>query len=98
MLKLPQSFLFSGNGGGIIHGSTCETIVCTLAAARDKALKDIGEDKITKLVVYGSNQTHYVLQKTLKLVRISPSNFRPIAISSSADFALSPNNVRMAME
>ncbi|KAF6150603.1 hypothetical protein GIB67_022215 [Kingdonia uniflora] len=98
MLKLPQAFLFLGNSGGVLHGSTCETIMCTLAAARDKALKDIGEDKITKLVIYRSNQTHYVLQKAAKLVGISPSNFRQIATSSSADFALSPNDVRMAMD
>ncbi|KAF6153063.1 hypothetical protein GIB67_034785 [Kingdonia uniflora] len=77
---------------------TCEAIVCTLAATRDTALKDISEDKITKLVVYRSNQTHSVLQKAAKLVGFSPSNFRPIVTSSSADFALSPNDVRMAME
>ena len=34
MLKLPSSFLFSGTGGGVLHGSTCEAVVCTLAAAR----------------------------------------------------------------
>ncbi|KAF6146701.1 hypothetical protein GIB67_008987 [Kingdonia uniflora] len=68
MLKLPHAFLFSRNGGGVIHGNTCEAIVCTLAT------------------------------KAAKLVGISPSNFRPIATSSSADFALSLNDVRMAME
>ncbi|KAF6136053.1 hypothetical protein GIB67_000457 [Kingdonia uniflora] len=98
MLKLPQAFLLLGNVGGVINGSTCEAIMCTLAAVIDKALKDIGEDKIVKLVIYGSNKTHYVLHKVAKLVRISPSNFRPIATSSSADFALSPNDIRMAME
>ncbi|XVE90074.1 hypothetical protein DITRI_Ditri20bG0047800 [Diplodiscus trichospermus] len=42
ILKLPSSFLFSGTGGGVLHGSTCEAAVCTLAAARDKALKELG--------------------------------------------------------
>ncbi|KAG8472157.1 hypothetical protein CXB51_036621 [Gossypium anomalum] len=42
MLKLPSSFLFSGTGGGVLHGSTCEAAVCVLAAARDKALKELG--------------------------------------------------------
>ena len=53
MLKLPSSFLFSGGqgGGGVLHGSTCEAVVCTLAAARDRALGKIGADGITKLVV-----------------------------------------------
>ncbi|KAF6159337.1 hypothetical protein GIB67_032108 [Kingdonia uniflora] len=83
---------------GGIHGRTCEAIVYTLAAARDKPLKDIGKDKITILVVYGSNQTHYVLQKAVKLVGNSPLNFRPIVTSSSADFAFLPNGVRMALD
>ncbi|EEF29843.1 hypothetical protein RCOM_0437790 [Ricinus communis] len=26
LLKLPSSFLFSGNGGGVLHGSTCKAI------------------------------------------------------------------------
>ncbi|XVF42434.1 hypothetical protein PTKIN_Ptkin01aG0362700 [Pterospermum kingtungense] len=42
MLKLPSSFLFSGTSGGVLHGSTCEAAICTLAAARDKALKELG--------------------------------------------------------
>ncbi|KAF6163355.1 hypothetical protein GIB67_025219 [Kingdonia uniflora] len=33
--------LSEGRGGGVIHGSTCEAIVCTLAAAWDKAFKKI---------------------------------------------------------
>lgn len=99
MLKLPQAFLFSGgNGGGVIHGSTCEAVVCTLAAARDNALKKIGADKITKLAVYASDQTHSTVQKGAKLVGIPPCNFRIIATSSSTGFALSPNDVRIAIE
>ncbi|KAG5232748.1 tyrosine decarboxylase [Salix suchowensis] len=49
MLKLPSTFLFSGNGGGVLHGSTCEAIVCTLAAARDRTLRNIGAENIAKL-------------------------------------------------
>ncbi|GMP67053.1 hypothetical protein CsSME_00027173 [Camellia sinensis var. sinensis] len=98
MLKLPQSFLFSGGGGGVLHGSTCEAIVCTLAAARDKALNELGADKITKLVVYGSDQTHFTLQKASKLVGINPNNFRAIKTSTLTSFALAPDDVRATME
>ncbi|KAG5232755.1 tyrosine decarboxylase [Salix suchowensis] len=35
-----------GNGGGVLHGSTCEAIVCTLAAARDRTLRNIGAENI----------------------------------------------------
>ncbi|PPR90641.1 hypothetical protein GOBAR_AA30046 [Gossypium barbadense] len=68
MLKLPSSFLFSGTGGGVLHGSTCEAVVCVMAAARDKALKELGGwENITKLVVYASDQTHFTFQKAAKL-------------------------------
>ncbi|KAM1213192.1 hypothetical protein PS2_004638 [Malus domestica] len=38
MLKLPKSFLFSDNGDGVLHGSTHESVVCTMVAARDQIL------------------------------------------------------------
>ncbi|XP_010271797.1 PREDICTED: tyrosine decarboxylase 1-like [Nelumbo nucifera] len=98
LLNLPSPFLFSGNGGGVLHGSTCESIVCTLAAARDALLKEVGGDKITKLVVYGSDQTHFSLQKASKLVGIPPSNFRALATTASTGFGLCAHDVRKAMQ
>ena len=38
MLMLRKSFLFKGNGGGVLQGTTCEAILCTLAAVRDQML------------------------------------------------------------
>ncbi|XAR55447.1 hypothetical protein NMG60_11035517 [Bertholletia excelsa] len=98
MLKLPRAFLFTGQGGGVLYGSTCEAMVCTLAAARDKALKELGPEKITKLVVYASDQTHSSLQKAAKLVGILPSNFRAIKTSQSNYFALAPEDVMSAIK
>ncbi|KAL5862486.1 hypothetical protein ACOSQ4_003782 [Xanthoceras sorbifolium] len=77
MLKLPSSLLFSGTGGEVLHGSTCEAVVCTIAAARDKALEKLeGNENITKLVVYASDQTHFTFQKAAKLIGITKSNFQ----------------------
>lgn len=76
MIKLPKSFLFSGNGGGVIQGTTCEAILCTLTAARDRVLNKIGRENISKLVVYGSDQTHCALQKAAQIVGIDVKNFR----------------------
>ncbi|KAH1032947.1 hypothetical protein J1N35_045121 [Gossypium stocksii] len=99
MLKLPSSFLFSGTGGGVLHGSTCEAVVCVLAAARDKVLKELGGwENITKLVVYASDQTHFTFQKAAKLVGIPPSNSRLIETSFSTGFSLSPENLRFVIE
>ncbi|WCJ43696.1 Tyrosine decarboxylase [Euphorbia peplus] len=93
MLKLPSSFQFSGTGGGVLHGTTCEAIVCTLAAARDKALKMFGCDKITKLVVYASDQTHSTLHKGAKLVGIPTSNIRSLPTSISNGFSFCPGTL-----
>ncbi|KAE8677015.1 hypothetical protein F3Y22_tig00111558pilonHSYRG00041 [Hibiscus syriacus] len=93
-LKLPSSFLFAGTGGGVLHGSTCEVAVCVLAAARDKALNELGGwEHMTKLAVYASDQTHFTLQKAAKLVGIPPSNFRLIETSFSTVFSMSPEKV-----
>ncbi|GMI63434.1 aromatic aldehyde synthase [Hibiscus trionum] len=100
MLRLPSSFLFSGTGGGVIHGTTCEAVVCTLAAARDKALKELGDnwENITKFVVYASDQTHFTFQKAAKLVGIPPSNFRFLQTSFATEFAMSPELLRSTIE
>ncbi|OMO60463.1 Pyridoxal phosphate-dependent decarboxylase [Corchorus capsularis] len=100
LLKLPSSFLFSGTGGGVLHGTTCEAAVCILAAARDKALKQLGGnwENITKLVVYASDQTHFTFQKAAKLVGIPPSNFRLVETHSSTGFSMSPKQVSLAIE
>ncbi|CAL9015928.1 unnamed protein product [Prunus brigantina] len=89
MLKLPKYFLFSGDGGGVLQG-TCEAIVCTMAAARDKMLSQIGRENIGKLVVYRSDQIHSTLQKASQIVGIHPKNFRVIETTKSTSFALSP--------
>ncbi|OMP08362.1 Pyridoxal phosphate-dependent decarboxylase [Corchorus olitorius] len=50
---------FNVVGGGVLHGSTCEAAVCTLAAARDKALKKLGGwENITKLVGFPCRLTN----------------------------------------
>lgn len=98
MLKLPPSFLCSGSGGGVIHGTTCEAIVCTLAAARDRALKIFGWDKITKFVVYASDQTHSTLHKGAKLVGIPPSNIRSLPTSVASEFGMCPEKLEEAIK
>lgn len=97
MLTLPKCFLFAGNGGGVIQGTTCEAILCTLVAARDRMLSQIGKDNIGKLVVYGSNQTHSALQKAAHVAGIHKTNCRAIETTKSTSFALSPESLRLAI-
>ncbi|KAB1222784.1 Tyrosine/DOPA decarboxylase 5 [Morella rubra] len=98
MLQLPKEFLFSGNGGGVLQGTTCEAIFCTLISARDQTLSRIGRENMKKLVVYGSKQTHRALQKAARLIAgIHPYNFRAIETSKSTSFGLSPDSLRSSI-
>ncbi|CAN6349651.1 unnamed protein product [Urochloa humidicola] len=74
LVGLPPRFLFSGGGGGVLQGTTCEAVVCTLAAARDRALAALGHDAIARLVVYASDQTHVTFQKGARVVGLAPAN------------------------
>ncbi|KAL6978753.1 Tyrosine decarboxylase 1 [Sarracenia purpurea var. burkii] len=67
ILKLPDDFLSTGQGGGVIQGTASEAVLVVLLAARDKILRRIGKDAIGKLVVYASDQTHSSLQKACQV-------------------------------
>ncbi|KAM1864556.1 hypothetical protein ACFX14_004754 [Malus domestica] len=97
MLKLPKSFLFSDNGGGVLHGSTHESVVCTMVAARDQILSQIGKENIGNLVVYGSDQTHSALQKVSQIVGIHSKIFWAIETTRSSSFALSPELLQLVI-
>ncbi|PKI32488.1 hypothetical protein CRG98_047112 [Punica granatum] len=97
MLKLPRPFLFSGGGGGVIHGNTCEAIICTLAAARDKMLRESGEKNITKLVVYCSDQTHCAFKKAAQVVGINARNIRAINTTKVTEFGMCPSSLKQAI-
>ncbi|KAL3509742.1 hypothetical protein ACH5RR_029143 [Cinchona calisaya] len=98
MLKLPESFMFSGTGGGVLQGTTSEAILCTLIAARDRVLGEIGVENVGKLVVYGSDQTHSFFIKTCKLAGIFPCNIRIIPTTAEANFSMCPSALRKQIE
>ncbi|KAF7012617.1 hypothetical protein CFC21_026792 [Triticum aestivum] len=98
LMCLPDRFFFSGGGGGVLHGSTCEAVICTLAAARDRALSKLTHEGILKLVVYASDQSHTTFQKGARIVGIPPSNFRIIPTSAASSYGLTAESVRHAVE
>ncbi|TVU03652.1 hypothetical protein EJB05_50840, partial [Eragrostis curvula] len=98
-LHLPDRFLFCGGGGGTLLGTSCEAILCTLVAARDRKLAEIGDSRrIGDLVVYCSDQTHFAFSKAARIAGIPRENVREIATCRDDDaFALSPAKLRAAM-
>ena len=98
MVGLQERFLFSGGGGGVLHGSICEAVVCILATARDRALSRLGHEGILRLVVYASDQSHCTFQKGARIVGIPPSNFRVLPTSAASGYGLTVDSVRAAVE
>lgn len=97
LINLPEAFLLSGKGGGVIQGTASEAILVALLAARDKALKVIGMGSLERLVVYGSDQTHSALQKACMIAGIQKTNFRVLPTNSSTNYALSPDVLEKAI-
>ncbi|ERN15854.1 hypothetical protein AMTR_s00039p00176550 [Amborella trichopoda] len=90
VLKLPEQFLSTGKGGGVIQGTASEAMLVALLAARDKALRRVGQNLLENLVVYGSDQTHSALIKACKIAGINPMNCRLLQATFMTNYALSP--------
>ncbi|URD79296.1 MYB family transcription factor [Musa troglodytarum] len=73
MLKLPNQFLSTGKGGGVIQGTASEAILVVLLAARDKILRKVGKKSLEKLVIAG----------------IFPENLRVLKTDLTSNYALS---------
>ncbi|KAL5792663.1 hypothetical protein ACOSP7_001257 [Xanthoceras sorbifolium] len=97
MLKLPEHFLSTGQGGGVIQGTASEAVLVVLLAARDKALRKVGKNALEKLVVYASDQTHASLQKACQIGGIHPENCRVLKTDSSTNYSISPDLVTEAI-
>ncbi|XP_023735042.1 tyrosine decarboxylase 1-like [Lactuca sativa] len=94
LLQLPQSFSTSSDhGGGVLLGTTCEAFVCTLLAAKEKTLDQIGRENTEKLAVYCSDQTHFSFQKSAKIIGIKPENVRQVVTNRTTNFELSPESL-----
>ncbi len=97
LLNLPDCFLSTGEGGGVIQGSASEAIVTCMVAARDKYLRETtagleGEEledaiayKRSRLVALGSDQAH---SSTHKAALIAGVRYRSVPTSKKNDFAM----------
>jgi aromatic-L-amino-acid decarboxylase len=97
LLNLPDCYLSTSHGGGVIQGSASEAIVTVIVAARDKYLRETTshlsgiklEDAIahkrSRLVALGSDASH---SSTQKAAQIAGVRYRSIPVSKETDFAL----------
>jgi aromatic-L-amino-acid/L-tryptophan decarboxylase len=91
MLGLPEKFLSSSAGGGVIQDTASSAALCALLAGRERATHHISNKKGCdgRLVAYASTQTHSSLQKAAMIAGIGVDNLRLIEVDG--DFAMRPD-------
>src|ERR1700745_2527223 len=88
MLCLPEKFLSTSAGGGVIHDTASSASLCALLAGRERATNYGSNAKGCdgRLVAYCSTQTHSSVEKAAKIAGLGGSNLRAIPVD--ANFAL----------
>ncbi len=82
MLDLPDSFLSSKTGGGVIQDSASSASLCALLAARERATRFQSNERGCdgRLTVYTSNQAHSSIEKAAMIAGIGRENLRLIDV------------------
>jgi aromatic-L-amino-acid/L-tryptophan decarboxylase len=98
MLGLPEAFLSSGSGGGVIQDSASSSSLCAILAARERAtgFRSNEDGCREELVAYTSTQAHSSIEKDVKVAGIGRRNLRLIDVD--ADFAMQPAMLEKAIE
>jgi len=98
MLGLPEKFLSSKTGGGVIQDTASSAALCALLAGRERAT-NYGSNKKGcngKLVAYASTQTHSSLEKAAMIAGIGVENLRLIEVDEQ--FAMRPEALAKQVE
>jgi aromatic-L-amino-acid decarboxylase len=98
MLGLPEKFLSSNSGGGVIQDTASSAALCALLAARERATNYVTNEKGCdgRVIAYASTQTHSSLQKAAMIAGIGSSNLRLIEVDD--DFAMRPEALARQIE
>jgi len=91
MLGLPEKFLSTSTGGGVIHDTASSASLCALLAGRERATNYGSNARGCdgNLVAYCSTQTHSSVEKATKIAGLGAQNLR--AISVDQNFAMRPD-------
>jgi aromatic-L-amino-acid decarboxylase len=97
LLGLPEKFLSSSTGGGVIQDTASSATLCAMLAAREKATSyrsnQSGCDG--KLVAYTSSQAHSSIEKAAMMAGIGRENVRLIGVDDR--FAMNPDVLAQAI-
>src|SRR6266436_2229373 len=91
MLGLPEKFLSTNTGGGVIQDTASGASLCALLAGRERATQYASNARGCdgKLVAYCSTQTHSSVEKAAKITGLGAANLRAIAVDEN--FAMRPD-------
>src|SRR6202795_4276410 len=76
MLGLPEKFLSTSSGGGVIQDTASSASLCALLAARERATNFASNRKGCdgRLIAYCSTQTHSSIEKAMKIAGMASEN------------------------
>ena len=98
MLGLPEKFLSSKTGGGVIQDTASTAALVALLAGRERATNYSSNKKGCdgRLVVYASTQTHSSVEKAAMMSGIGAENLRAIEVDEN--FAMRPEALARQIE
>ena len=98
MLGLPQKFLSTSSGGGVIQDTASSASLCALLAARERATRFASNRKGCngKLVAYTSTQAHSSIEKDVQIAGLGLDNLRLVEVDEN--FAMVPEALRKHIE
>jgi aromatic-L-amino-acid decarboxylase len=93
MLGLPEKFLSTTNGGGVIQDTASSSSLCAMLAARERATNYCSNRQgySGRLIAYTSNQAHSSIEKAAMVAGIGLDNLRLIEVDS--EFAMRPDKL-----
>jgi aromatic-L-amino-acid/L-tryptophan decarboxylase len=98
MLGLPEKFLSTSTGGGVIQDTASTALLCALLAARERASNFTTNQKGCdgRIVVYSSTQTHSSIQKAVMISGLGLAQLRLIEVDEN--FAMLPDALARQIE
>jgi aromatic-L-amino-acid/L-tryptophan decarboxylase len=97
-LGLPEKFLSTKTGGGVIQDTASSATLCAMLAARERATNFSSNVQGCrgKLVAYTSAHAHSSIEKAVKIAGIGSENLRLIEVDER--FAMKPESLAAAIE
>jgi aromatic-L-amino-acid/L-tryptophan decarboxylase len=97
MMGLPEKFISTSTGGGVIQDTASSATLCAMIAARERATDYQGNHTggDGKLVAYTSTQAHSSIEKAAMISGIGRDNVRLIAVDDQ--FAMDPDALAQAI-